>query len=100
MKAPQVYVIRSGAFAKVGYSRDPESRLRQIRIHAPEPAWLAAVFPGGRDLEFRLHHYLREHHVHDEWFNWCDKLAALIERGLPEFPPYPPGSPFVAERAA
>lgn len=89
-----VYILKTGAFAKVGYSRNPDQRLAQLQVNLPEPSKIIARFPGTRSLEYRLHHYLRDHHLHDEWFQWCQQLTDLVTRGLPDLSAYPKGSPF------
>ena len=90
-----VYIIKSGDYAKVGYSQKPEQRLVQIAKHTPLPTFIARTFEGGKWLEYRLHRYLIEQHVHGEWFRWCADLDRLVSDGVPEWVPgLPPGSPF------
>ena len=47
-----VYILKTGAFAKVGYSRNPDQRLAQLQVNLPEPSKIIARFPGTRSLEY------------------------------------------------
>lgn len=93
-----VYILRTGSFAKVGFSKDPEVRLRHFQIALPEPASIVALFEGGVALENKLHRHLAEFHLHDEWFRWCEKLDLIVNFGLPDLSDMPPGSPFYPGR--
>lgn len=90
-----VYIIKSGDYAKVGYSRFPQNRLAMLAKYSPMPSVLARTFEGGKWLEHRLHRYLVEQHQHGEWFRWCAELDDLVRNGVPAFVnSLPPGSPF------
>lgn len=92
-----VYFIRSGAFVKIGYSRDPQKRMRQLdRALATAPE-LVAIFEGTRSLEHQLHNHLLGHHARHEWFHWCEEIQQIVERGIPDCVlGIAPGSPFFA----
>jgi hypothetical protein len=77
-----VYIIRSGDYAKIGYSRDPVKRLRQLDLPVSE---LARVFDGGKDIEASLQCHLWHQHVRGEWFNWSAELAYIVANGMPIF---------------
>ena len=81
---PQVYIIRSGAFAKIGYSRDPAKRMAQMDRAMPIAPQIVAVFESGGWLEFALHRYLLKHHARHEWFHWCETIEAIVRDGLPQ----------------
>jgi hypothetical protein len=89
-----VYILQTGQFAKIGYSKNPAARLKLLARNLPEPATIMATFPGGVALENKLHRYFSEYHLHSEWFSWCPKLDALVKFGLPDLSSLPSGSPF------
>jgi hypothetical protein len=80
-----VYIMQSGDDGpiKVGVSRDPERRLRQVRVLGPAPLRLLAKIPGGEREETALHHLHREHRLHGEWFapqSALAEFARLVSR--------------------
>ena len=83
-----VYFIEAGEYIKIGYSRDPISRLSQIRkggsAIAPEGlatggARILAVEQGGMEQEKALHKRFAEYRAAGEWFAKNDRLAHYIK---------------------
>lgn len=84
-----VYFIQSGEFIKIGWSKQPEQRVDQIRrggkaarpsaglVEAPT---LIAYIPGGRSDEMELHKRFAEHRDQGEWFKRSSELDEVIER--------------------
>lgn len=73
-----VYVLQSGYFIKIGYSNDPNVRIRSILTSTPDECELVFVIPGGIDLERRLHREFAASHYRREWFFLCGKLKHFI----------------------
>lgn len=53
---------------KIGFSAQPEGRLRDMMAWSPEPLEIFWRTPGGRDLELNLHQSFARCHSHGEWF--------------------------------
>jgi len=72
-----IYVIRRGRDVKIGFSRDPETRVRKLK--ATE---VIAIVPGTMDQERRLHFLCRGERIEGEWFH--DRgIAARVAKGAP-----------------
>lgn len=78
-----VYVIRSGAYVKIGAATDITSRRNALQSGSPEKLNILAKLAGGFDLEKRLHErFLKQRHRR-EWFREEGELAAWIAEGCP-----------------
>lgn len=84
-----VYFIQSGDFIKIGYSKQPERRVAQIRrggkakrpsVGLLEDPVLLAYYPGTKADERALHQRFAEVHDQGEWFNRSPELDALIDK--------------------
>jgi hypothetical protein len=84
---PFVYYIQCGQFVKIGYSINPEDRVKQIRrggraarptVWADDPK-LLGYEPGARDLEASRHAQFADLHDRGEWFTLTPALAEHIE---------------------
>jgi T5orf172 domain len=71
-----VYVMqaemRPGELAgpiKIGYSRHPVGRMKDLQTGSPLPLVLAAQIAGPPELEGRLHRKLHDRRLHGEWFD-------------------------------
>lgn len=71
-----VYLIEavSVGLVKIGFSGDPEARLRDLAGSSPVELWLVGYFKGDLDMEQRLHALFASHHAHHEWFEDCDAI--------------------------
>lgn len=80
--AGYVYVLKAGDRYKVGRSRNPERRLKQIQACSPVPVELVAAVldENAAALEARMHAIFEPHRAHGEWFEldehffsdlWC-----------------------------
>ena len=68
-----IYVIRCGSFSKIGFSKDPERRLRDLQCANPLPLELIGTIPGSLITESRLHAEYRNKHVRNEWFDLTEE---------------------------
>ena len=68
----QVYLIGSVADrrVKIGTSRDPRGRLKELQSGNPNPLRILATFQGGRLMEQHLHRVLGRFRVAGEWFDF------------------------------
>ena len=80
---PYVYVMETSAAVKVGYSRDPQTRLCNVRTSCPLPISLffTVSLKGksrARAVESKSHDILKSSgfHVHSEWFS-CSPSEAV-----------------------
>lgn len=75
-----VYFFQSGGPrgpVKVGWSKDPATRLRDLSVAHPHGLDLVALFPGPRSLEAELHERWKHRRLRREWFS-CEVLKDLI----------------------
>lgn len=70
---PLVYFARLGPLVKIGISKNPHKRVRDLL--GPE---LVAWEVGGRKREQNLHRAFRRHHLKGEWFYLRGGLAAYV----------------------
>jgi hypothetical protein len=80
-RAGWVYFVRFGERIKVGYTTDPDTRLRAI----PHDE-VIGILPGTRDDEAAWHNLLADFHVTGEWFKadaeLLATLAGVVERSV------------------
>ncbi len=80
-----VYFIQAGddrGDLKIGYAKDPKSRLRDHQVSCPLELRLLYAFPAGdlhAALEKALHYLFDDHCVRGEWFRWSPELQAAID---------------------
>jgi hypothetical protein len=63
---------------KIGVSKDPEERLKQLQTGSPISLSMVAKCPGDVNIERSLHKKLSEYRVDGEWFHLSDKLQNII----------------------
>lgn len=92
-KSGFVYVVgaKGSSLVKVGFSKDPESRLAELQIGSPLKLYIEGVWRGSKTDECEIHVLLKDSRSHGEWFDAglrqvsriiTDKLG--IEIGLKE----------------
>lgn len=79
--AQKVYFIggESGPI-KIGLSRDPDARCREMKIGSPSDYRVLASVIGGCDLERAYHSRFEYAHLRGEWFERHPEIEAEIER--------------------
>lgn len=65
---------------KIGFSDQPERRLKEMAMWSPFPLEIIAVVPGGKYLEGRLHAAFADVRLHWEWFKPIPDLKLAIRR--------------------
>lgn len=77
----RVYFIGGeGCAIKIGFSVDPQDRLRTIQAHSPVPLKILALRHGGPDREAAYHCQFEAHRLHGEWFSPHPDILAEIDR--------------------
>lgn len=79
--AERVYFIQAenGGPIKIGYSTDPEARVRALQPGHPERLVLRRSFPGGSLEEAALHRIFARYRLQGEWFSPVPLLAGLAD---------------------
>lgn len=82
LKMPShVYFIRNEKtrLIKIGYSVNPNARLRALEVGAGSALSLLATTPGGRSEETELHRRLCRSRAHGEWFHPTREVLDAIK---------------------
>lgn len=81
-----IYIIESGNYFKVGFTKSPESwsnRIESYNTHNPDWTILKTIEGGSRKLETYLHLKLKDYLHRGEWFNkfdgWLDTVIKYTE---------------------
>jgi hypothetical protein len=80
-KKGHIYFIQQGenGAIKIGYSTDPEKRLRTLRTASPYPLQMRLVIEGSKKLEKELHDKFADCQLDGEWFEATDVLLRFME---------------------
>lgn len=74
-----VYFIRAGDAVKIGHSRDPQKRLKQLSTGSAEPLELWHRLPGDKQVERDLHKQFADERLNGEWFRVSDRIQEYVE---------------------
>lgn len=74
----KVYFARSGQRIKIGYSKNPWARVRELGAGAESGIELIGTIPGSISDEKELHVRFEHIHVDREWFEAAPELLAYI----------------------
>ncbi|MFJ8028453.1 GIY-YIG nuclease family protein [Streptomyces sp. NPDC096311] len=71
IRKERVYLIGSpgSPLVKIGWTDNPERRLRHLQTGSPVPLELLALFEGGHIAEAELHRRFADKRRHGEWFD-------------------------------
>lgn len=72
--------LERGRLIKVGYSRDPNARLRTLQTSHGEKLTIFATVAGGKDMEAKYHRRWRTRRREGEWFTIGDCIIDEIKR--------------------
>lgn len=64
---------------KIGFTDNLERRLRELQNTSPKRLAVLAAVEGDRDLEQRMHEYLRDERQWGEWFTASPRLKGFLE---------------------
>ena len=72
MQNDDLYIIQSDVtgMIKIGRSKDPQKRLKQLQTGNPNKLKLIAYFEGEGWREKLLHEHLSSHRLEGEWFSY------------------------------
>lgn len=73
-----IYVIESGKYFKVGYSKNVEQRMLQYNTHNPDYELILYTTTGNKMLERYLQEKLLKYHYKTEWFNVFEGYGEYI----------------------
>ncbi|MEV7282654.1 GIY-YIG nuclease family protein [Streptomyces sp. NPDC093111] len=76
----QVYLIGStdSSLVKIGWTDNPNRRLRDLQTGSPVVLQLLAVFEGGPIVEAELHRRFADKRRHGEWFDLGPDPVAVV----------------------
>lgn len=80
MNEGYIYVVGSGALGdpvKIGWSRTPEKRVRQLQTGSPQALRLLHKHPGPKDLEAFLHAEFADLRMQGEWFRIEEPVVSV-----------------------
>lgn len=82
----KVYFIQVGTYIKIGFSKNPWSRLEQLSTGTPVPPYMLGHMPGTIDLERALHERFAHLRVNREWFSMGLDLLSYIDENASHEP--------------
>jgi hypothetical protein len=74
-----VYFISQGVDnCKIGYSTNPQKRLKSLSTSSPLPLVLIGYLEGSKELEKQMHMKYHSNHLEREWFSLCPEIIDFI----------------------
>ena len=74
-----VYVVQAGDAIKIGFSADPERRIKNLQTSHQETLETLLIFPGSVGLEKQLHRRYAQYRIRGEWFHAVPHLVTRIK---------------------
>ena len=74
-----IYFIKSGNYVKIGYSKEPKQRLKELQTANPLKLTLMGTIPGTYSTEKALHSLYNKYKKRGEWFNCKKDLSLCVE---------------------
>lgn len=76
----RVYFLlwRDADLVKIGTSRTPDARVKNIQSKIKAPLELLGTVPGGFPEERHIHKYFHQYRENGEWFNYSHSLSEQI----------------------
>ncbi len=77
-----VYFVQgmSGGAIKIGYSLDPESRLKTLQTSYPDTLKILCLIPGDEKREKSFHDRFYKHRLNGEWFAPDKQVLDVVEQ--------------------
>ena len=75
-----VYAISDGSYIKIGISKNPQQRIKQLNTGNVKKLVLLGYFKGGRELEKHIHYKFRTVRYNSEWMNPSDELVNYLNK--------------------
>ena len=73
-----IYFIRQGKFIKIGYSVNPNERIKDLQTGSPVKLHLQATMEGCFKTEKGLHKLFEHLKSKGEWFRYTDEMKNFI----------------------
>lgn len=74
-----IYFVRSvNRHIKIGYSNDPEYRVKSLQTGCPTKLHIQAIMDGNSQTELGLHELFAHLRVRGEWFRYTEELKWFI----------------------
>lgn len=74
----KVYFVSAPGRIKIGYTMQPDQRLKHLRSMDMEQLEMIAVKDGTRRIEHALHALVADHRIRGEWFKDCPEVRLVI----------------------
>lgn len=84
-----IYFVQAvdGGPIKIGFSRNPEHRLRGLQTGSPKELRIIALIPNKtRQLEREFHQHLAEHRMSGEWFEDHNEVYKIVGKASSRAP--------------
>lgn len=79
----RVYVLECGGYYKIGFSKNPLERVRQLQTGCPFRLHLVGTVTAPQTAEFALHNKYADKRMHGEWFQLTPEDVGDILRAYP-----------------
>ncbi len=78
----RVYFVQESSIGaiKIGVSKHPKKRAKELQDHSLYVIKLLATVDGGYSVEHTLHHLFAHAYIRGEWFRPVDELIAYIAK--------------------
>jgi len=73
-----IYFIKAGNCVKIGYSKNPTARLKELQTGNSKKLKLLCTIPGDFKTEAALHEVYKANKQQGEWFSYTGKLKNSI----------------------
>lgn len=82
MGAAYVYFVEAVGLSrvKIGYSENPEGRLKQLLTGSPVSLRILAKMPGNQAMEKEIHSRFSHLRVENEWFHLTEEIRAYVDK--------------------
>lgn len=74
-----IYLIKAKDKCKIGFSKHPEKRLKQLQTGNPEVLEIAGVIKGTISDEKQLHNKFKKYKIDREWFRYNKEIKNLFD---------------------
>jgi hypothetical protein len=74
-----IYFAKSGRYVKIGISKNPQNRMKELQIGNPNKIELLHFFKGETFSEKFLHKRFRKYHCRGEWFKFSKEIELYLE---------------------
>lgn len=93
--ASYVYLVQQSGtcFYKIGFSHNPEKRIKQLQTACPVPLHFVFVSEAAKTFEESLHRGYAEYRCAGEWFNFPDRVVSQVLAAFQRYKRYKPKPP-------